>query len=254
MEKMDASLNRFGSQGGFSACKLAWREAFRALATRDFSVNAQDALPYASPGWLCCDDLKPDNILVKAERSTSSAPRLRLALADWDPDHWHSLPLPAEAGRFLNRMLLILNTVLSLRAPAEHSELCRVVGLWPEPEFRLLQCLAALGRRHDKYLADFACVYDKVLLRGPYHYARISGRSRRERAGALLQRLQDLCEGGLRSDAEPDPRPLRRLQASLRQAALAYRRACLRKRGDEAAASCAKTGPCGTADGSAEHT
>lgn len=255
MEKMDAPLNRFGTNGGgFSMCKLAWHEAFQAIAKRDFSVKAQDALPYASPGWLCCDDLKPENILVKTDKSVTPLPRLHLALADWDPAHWHSLPLPEGTGRFLNRLLLILNTVLSLRVVDEQSELRRIIGLWPESEFRLLQCLAALSRNHDKYLVDFACVYDKMLVRGAYHYACISGRSRRERAGSFLKRLEDLCRECLPKDCEPSARHLQRLQGSLRQVSLAYRRACLRKRGDEVAASCAETGPRGAADRSAEDT
>ena len=254
MEKMDTSLNRFGAKGGFTMSRLAWREAFQAIAKRDFSVSAQDASPYTSPGWLCCDDLKPENILIKSDRSAAAPSSLQLALVDWDPEHWHSLPLSEATGRFLNRLLLILNTILGIRAVEEQADVRRTIGLWPESELRLLQCLAALSCAHDKYLVDFACVYDKMLLRGPYHYARISGGNRRERAWGFMKRLQELCEGSLPQEPEPSVQQLKRLQQSLRQVALAYRRACLRKRGKEVADSCAKTGVESSAEGSTAST
>ena len=221
MEKSGVPLNCLTLKSRFAMSSGAWREAFAVIARRDFSVAAHDSSPYSTTGWLCCDDLKPDNILV-----TSKGGACSVALVDWDPQHWHVTPLKEDAGRFLNRLLLILNTVLSARCDVR-----RTVSEWPEAELKLLQSLWTLSCSNDTCLLDFACACDKVLLRGPYHYARIKGGDRRARALTFLNRLAELGAASLPT-TEASATRLARLRQRLRRVGLAFRRPRPRTCGD----------------------
>ena len=182
MEKMDATLTQANKLLPFGEAQKAWRKAFEVLAQATFCINAQEKALFGHSGWLCGDDLKPDNILMTFGRKKNEG--VRVKLADWDPEHWHVLPLQEPEGRMLNRLLLVFNTIHCLGSAT-------VVGLWPDHEIQFLQCLAWLAKRRDRYLRAFTQFYDWLLARGPYHYAGVQSTARRSRGEQFLQAFEE---------------------------------------------------------------
>jgi hypothetical protein len=214
MEKMDGTLADLGGVPYWEA-KLCWALAFELIEAADFSAAG-------AGGWLCCDDLKPENILVKRGKSTA------VRLGDWDPLHWHSLPIEASEGRWLNRAVLVVNSLFSCRSTARgKTRFLQTCGLWPEAQLCLLACLASLARDADRQLCAFFKTYDSFLRRGPHHYVSLDGDRRRERASGLARALHEAF-----SFCFPDYSPiaedkLKATRGALRNVAAAYRRACL---------------------------
>jgi len=224
MEKMDGTLGDV-SKASFPEAQASWGLAFRFIATADFSVGASEGL-FPRGGWLCCDDLKPDNVLVKRDSG-----RVSLVLGDWDPLHWHPLPLSPEEGRTLNRLLLIINTLLSARQQEGNTWLLKTTGLWPDEECTLLTCLAILAGERDGYLSSFVKVYDWLLRRGPYHYAQLPSGAKRERADSFMRALHTSFTDSFPQVSVPSAKDLQTCRRSLRKISVAYQRALLLERG-----------------------
>lgn len=228
MEKMDGTLGDV-SKASFPEAQACWGLAFRFIATADFSVGAPLEGLFCRRGWLCCDDLKPDNILVKRQEGGGGG--VTLVLGDWDPVHWHPLPLSPEEGRLLNRLFLIINTLLSARQQDGSTWLLKTTGLWPDEECTLLACLATLAAERDGYLASFFMVYDWLLRRGPYHYAQLHSGAKRERADSFMHALHASFATSLPHAPAPSSEDLRLCRRRLRKVAVAYQRASLFERG-----------------------
>ena len=209
MEKMDGTLAE-AIGGTYVGARLAWALAFRMLASADFSFD--NSKIYPSSGWLCCDDLKPDNFLVKKRKHGTE-----LRLGDWDPLHWQPLPLQAREGRWLNRTVLILNSVLACaRTSRGKMRFLQISGLWPDAELGFLACLSTLAQEKDPRLASFLKHYDGFLSRGPYHYANVQGGRRRERAGALMEVLHQTYASCFPSSPPPSDSMLQKARRGLR--------------------------------------
>lgn len=154
-------------QADYAQARAQWQSAFALLEEGNFATASNGA-----EVWLCCDDLKPHNIVFSARDASFTR------LVDWDPRHWHGLPLLPREGRFLNQLFLILNSALPLCAPGPHS-LAQLHGLWPEREAQRLLALCALAEHRDRALLTFLQVLDPLMRKGPYHYAGASERQGR---------------------------------------------------------------------------
>jgi hypothetical protein len=193
MEKMTLSLA--DSALPFSEAQRLWQDAFSLLEQGDFSRGAN---------WLCGDDLKCENVMARGRGEPAR-------ILDWDPRHWQALPVPPDDGRALNRILLVLNTMFrDLGA----------LSLWPDEQRSFALALAALAAQRSELLLRFASCFDRLLRRGPYHYARLRAQSKRARAELFAQRLAALAHEG--ASTQPAERFLRNLVA-------AYQRRRLRR-------------------------
>ena len=92
--------------------------------------------------------MKPDNILLNVNKK--SIEPSAVVLIDWDPAHWHFLPLQAGNGHFLNSIMLSINTVLC-HAHNPHW-LKTTINCWSEKNIKLLQALAYLSGMEDVQL------------------------------------------------------------------------------------------------------
>ena len=215
MEKMDGTLAD-AVKGPYSDARLGWALAFHVLASADFSIDNSKIYPFS--GWLCCDDLKPENILVKKSKT------LELRLGDWDPLHWHPLPLQAREGRWLNRTVLVLNSLLACtRALHGKMRFLQISGLWPDTELSFLACLSTLAQKKDVWLASFLMCYDSFLRQGPYHYANLQGKRRRERASGLMEILHQSYTYYFPSDLYPSETMLQTARRGLRDVTAGYK-------------------------------
>ena len=155
---MDMPLTRTTEQS-YSLSRQSWKMAFRLLERGDFSKIGTDASSQAR--WFCCDDMKPDNILLNV--SKNSIGPSAVALIDWDPEHWHYLPLHAGHGQFLNSMMLSINTVLC------HSHntqwLKTTINCWPETNIKFLQAFAHLSGTEDIQVLKFVTCVSTCLIK-----------------------------------------------------------------------------------------
>jgi hypothetical protein len=182
MEKMDGTLSHAKS-APFTHARQQWSRTFQLLASADLSVTPGDI--FTQSGWLCGDDLKPDNILL---RNTPGG--TQTVFADWDALHWHVLPLPPASGGLVNFVMFCANCIaLALNHCADAYTLVWMIGLWPEDATVRCGGVVALASQRDKVFMRFACTLDGILAKGPYHYAGVSGESRQTRAEAFAQFL-----------------------------------------------------------------
>lgn len=248
MEKATSCLHTLGISGALADVQRAWQCTFDLLATCDFSITEDAVMGIKSSGWLCCDDLKPENVLVHMlgqgveKRSPSGASQRQatqqvesVRLTDWDARHWHAVPVSKERGALLNRLLLIFNCVVRWhRQPCERAagSLLHTLATWPDQERALARDVATLAATQSSCMVQFLVALDSVLTRGPYYYARVVGKGRHERA----RNFMDAYAGALRSclplDADsPAPQAgVRLLCCQLAQIAKEVRRCCLAQR------------------------
>jgi hypothetical protein len=161
------------SQTDYAQAQAFWRNAIDLLQTGDFSRDD------GSKRWLCGDDLKAQNIVFLSGQPDS------VRLIDWDPSHWHSLPLSAREGCFLNTTFLLLNSALQAQ---NKRALQQLVGLWPESAGQRLLALCALAAQEDRVLRSALRVLSKLMRNGPFHYA--SPSSTRASQRVFLCRLE----------------------------------------------------------------
>lgn len=252
MDKASTCLHTLGLSGALAEVQRAWQLTFDLLATSDFSITADAEMGVADSGWLCCDDLKPENVLVHmlgadGERPPQTAPPAQqrqvtgVCLTDWDTRHCHPLPLCREWGCLVNRLVLVFNCVVRWhRQPSERAadSLLRTLAAWPDQERALARDLGILAAAQNKVLLQFLVALDAVFLRGPYYYARVCCKGRRERA----KQFMDAYASAMRScppssedcpGKDPSARSIRRQLAEITKI---LRRSCLSKRCTQAAA------------------
>lgn len=226
MEKMDMPLSRVMERSYSLACR-SWKMAFALLTTGDLSSDAQAGNVCKSVGWLCCDDMKPDNILLNA--SKDAVEPSAIVLTDWDPEHWHSLPLSPEDGQFLNRLLLCINTVL---CHCQNKQwLMAAINCWPDHETGVLRALAHLSELRDMQLLKFLKAYSKIFNKGPFYYAGVRSVNKKTRAQEFAQIFHSSCTYCIaRVDEQVTARAAQSLRTQLRKLRVQYlRRSIIRR-------------------------
>ena len=249
MEKATTCLHTLGLSGALADVQRAWQYTFELLATCDFSITADAVMGVKASGWLCCDDLKPENVLVymlgqAVDKPSPSAASQRqvspqvasVCLTDWDARHWHPVPVSKERGALLNRLLLIFNCVVRWhRLPCERAvgSLLHTLATWPDQERALARDLGTLAAAQSSCMLQFLVALDGVLMRGPYYYARVSGKGRRERARHFMDAYASALRSCLPLDADLTAAPeagARLVRRQLAEITKTVRRCCLAQR------------------------
>jgi hypothetical protein len=178
------------------------------LGAWELSFAKLERLEVQEEHWLCCDDIKAENILIDLGGDGSVQDVL---LTDWDRHHWEILCLSREAAIFFNQLMLIFNTLMASQRRAEH-----LLALWPEHIVQTTLAVASLASQPDKVLLAYFRYWDSQLCRGPYHYAGISMLpSSTERALAFALALPSL--------ARPQIEPIRAARATMKAHLLAFK-------------------------------
>ena len=215
MDKMDMSLTRT-SEKSYSMSRQGWEMAFRLLEKGDFSKSNQS-------GWFCCDDLKPDNILLNVGKKYTEASGV--VLIDWDPEHWHYLPLHPGHGQFLNSLMLCINTVL---CHAHNKQwLKTTLNCWPESNLNMLQAFAHLSGIEDVQVLKFVTFFFNMFNQGPFHYAGVRCTPKRMRSHEFLKIFHNLCKTCITLDESPSLEMLEALKERLRRLRVDQRREVL---------------------------
>ena len=226
MEKMDMPLSRIMERSYILACQ-SWKMAFALLTSGDLSLETKLGDVSNGVGWLCCDDMKPDNILLNAGKDATEPSAI--VLTDWDPEHWHSLPLSPEDGQFLNRLLLSINTVLCHFQNKQW--LTAAVNCWPDHEIGVLRALAYLSSTLDLQLLKFLKAYSKIFNRGPFYYAGVRGVDKKTRVQEFAQIFHANCTCCIAfMDEEVTATAAQSLRAQLRKLRVQYLRGTIIRR------------------------
>jgi hypothetical protein len=198
MRKLPCDLQALTKSGSLKNVLGAWELSFAKL----------ERLEVQEEHWLCCDDIKAENILIDLGGDGSVQDVL---LTDWDRHHWEILCLSREAAIFFNQLMLIFNTLMASQRRAEH-----LLALWPEHIVQTTLAVASLASQPDKVLLAYFRYWDSQLCRGPYHYAGISMLpSSTERALAFALALPSL--------ARPQIEPIRAARATMKAHLLAFK-------------------------------
>ena len=224
MEKMDMSLSRVMEYSYGFACR-SWNMAYALLTTGD--LRPDEYLREASKklGWMCCDDMKPDNILVNASKGVLEPSTL--VLTDWDPDHWHSLPLCPEDGQYLNRFILSVNTILCHSGNTQW--LIAAINCWPDHQITVLKALYCLSKVRDPQLLKFLKAYDNIFSKGPYHYAGVHSVNKKLRARDFAGIFHIRCATCIGRADEESTVDIQDLKIQLRKLRVRYLRASMIK-------------------------
>ena len=179
MDRMSCTLQGLPLSGHMATLLQSWRAIFDLIATRNFACDeSKDA-------WYCCNDLKPSNVLIGLD---SKGMPQHVLLGDWDERHWHVLSVPESSARFLNKLTLILNSLL-LNSKEEGTKGARIACLWPEDEEIIAMSIVNLAAAKDSTLQKFLTKYDLFFNGGPYHYAGSKGSTRKARARRFSKAL-----------------------------------------------------------------
>ena len=161
--------------------QLAWRQGFDLLTKKDFSFTFGNQI-----GWLLCDDLKADNLLLKVENMN-----MQCLLTDWDPTHWYFWPTKASIGSTCNVLIMILNMLSIFMKKKWQRDLDELLCVWPDSEIDTVLTLLWMATTEDRLFLRLLLALDPLLIRGCYHYAEIGGLKKKERALAFLRKLRE---------------------------------------------------------------
>lgn len=225
MEKMDMSLSRVVDHS-YSLARQSWGATFTLISSADMSIVENEIALFCRSGWLCSDDMKPDNVLINAD-SCSVKPS-SVVFTDWDPDHWHVVPLPSHCGMLLNKLTLIINTVLChYSTSGGNAWLVTTINLWPDNETAILHALSILSGRQDKQLMKFLRTYTKFLSRGAFYYANVRKVDKKGRAEEFARVFHAICTEVFDFKSEPSEKDVDHMRCSLRELRVQYVRGSL---------------------------
>ena len=167
MEKMHSNLSTFTKLCSLPELEIVWRMVFDHLAC-DYTIQTT-----LWSGWLCCDDLKPENILINYTSNKKRHTVRNVKFIDWDSRHCYILPLSNEYGIFLNRLILMFNSII--RIPKFGStrispQPCMITS-WPPYIQQILFEIVKLSQDFDTDFIEFLTSLDEVFKKGPYYYA-----------------------------------------------------------------------------------